>query len=141
MSNALALASVNTTIALSKKDGAKSGSFARALAFASREVREDMGRELYARWLENGQYRPVVNDIVDVLVPKSAQGFVAAMVPINGPVKKDQLMQLCVAVDNYLTDKARAKGTALELKGQKAFVYGIVARIAAEAAPDCVDAE
>lgn len=141
MSFALAQATNNTSIALSKKDGAKVASFARALAFASREVREDMGRELYARWLENGQYRPLVNDIVDVLVPKSAAGFVSAMVPVNGPVKKDQLMQLCVAVDNYLVDKARAKGTDMVLKGQKAFVYGVVARIAAEAAPECIDAE
>jgi hypothetical protein len=145
MSFQLAVATAETSHYLSFKTGkdgkVKTGSFARALAYASREVREDMGRQLYAQWLSNGQYRPVVNDIIDVLVPKPAQGFLTAMVPMNGPVKRDQLMQLCVAVDNYLIDKARAKGADLTLKGQKAFVYGVVQRIAAEAAPECVDAE
>lgn len=135
MQNALTLVSAidsGNRVALNGKG--KTGSFARAIAHASREQREQMGQSLYAHWLQNGQYRPVVNDIIDVLVAKSAQKFIKHIVPETGPVRKEQLMQLCVMVDSSIREAGKP------LKGQKAYVHSIVERIAAEANPTTIEA-
>lgn len=135
MQNALTIVSAiqdGNQIVLNAKG--KTGSFARAIAFASRDERIKAGQSMYLNWLQNGQYRPVVNDIIDVLVAKSAQKFVKHIVPETGPVRKEQLMQLCTMVD------ASVREAGKELKGQKAFVYGIVERIAAEANPATIEA-
>ena len=97
----------------------RTGSFARAIAFASREVRLDASRALYLKWLSNGQYRPIVNDMVDAIVPKSAQPFVRSMAPASGPINKDMFVALCTAVVGAV------EATGKEPKGQKAFFYGI----------------
>jgi hypothetical protein len=97
----------------------KTGSFARAIAFASREVRLDASRALYLKWLSNGQYRPVVNDMVDAIVPKSAQPFVRSMAPASGPISKDMFVSLCTAVVGAV------EASDKPAKGQKAFFYGI----------------
>jgi len=122
-----------TSIVLSSKTG-KTGSFARAVAFADRQTRMDMGHAMYAKWLANGQYRPLVNDILDTLVPKSAAPFIGGLVPQTGAVSKDQLIGLCLAVNNAVVTKGK------ELKGQKGFVYGIVQRIAEQGTPETIEA-
>ena len=122
----------------------KTGSFARAIAFASRDVRMAQGQALYAKWLANAQFRPIVADVLDTLVPAAARPYVEAMVPVNGPVPKAQFEAFCVAVDAAIQVKqaeARAKGKTGELKGEKAFVYGIVQRVAEAAAPVTVDVQ
>lgn len=111
------------SIVLNQKTG-KTGSFARAVAFADRDTRMGIGQALYAKWLQNGQYRPLVDDVVDTLVPKSAAPYIMGLVPVNGPVSKDALIHLCNAVVHAVEQKGK------ELKGQKAFVYGVVKRIA-----------
>ena len=111
----------------------KTGSFARAIAFASRDVRMAQGHALYHKWLANAQFRPIVNDVLDTLVPAAAKPYVEGMVPANGPVPKALFERFCVAVDGAIQRKqadARAKGKSAELKGEKAYVYGIVQRIA-----------
>jgi hypothetical protein len=126
MSNAIALVNGSTEVVLSHKTG-KTGSFARALAFASREVRQGIGQSMYLNWLQNGTYRPIVNDILGCgLVAKSAVPYVAGMIPDNGAIKKEQLINLCLAVDNAVRKSGK------EVKGQKAFVYGVVQQIVAE---------
>lgn len=97
----------------------RTGSFARAIAFASREVRHDTARAVYLKWLSNGQYRPIVNDMVDAIVPKSAQPFVRSMAPAVGPISKDMFISLCTAVCGAV------EATGKEPKGQKAFFHGI----------------
>ena len=62
----------------------KTGSFAKAIAFASREVRHDTARAMYVKWLSNGTYRPLIQDTMEELVPKSARPFVTAIVPEVG---------------------------------------------------------
>jgi len=109
-----------------KNGNIKTGSFARAIAFASREVRLDASRALYLKWLSNGQYRPVVNDMVDAIVPKSAQPFVRSMAPASGPISKDMFISLCTAVVGAVEASDKVA------KGQKAFFYGI-ARMVVEA--------
>lgn len=109
-------------------DKGKQGSFARAIAFASREQRHAMGRAVYAAQLQNGQYRPIVRDAIEVLVPKSARSFVEAMIPPSGGISKAQFVAVCVAVDNFIKSKGK------ELKGEKLFVYGIIKAVAEEAA-------
>ena len=124
MENAISLVEGNGQVVLSSKTG-KTGSFARAIAFASRDTRLAMGQALYAKWLSNGQFRPVVDDILNCgLVGKEGSILLQGQVPATGPVSKDTLFNLCTSV----TFLVRSKGK--ELKGQKAFVYGIVERIA-----------
>lgn len=124
MTNSVAIFDPTTQMVLSNKTG-KTGSFARAVAFASRDVRLAFGQNLYAQWLANGQYRPLVEDILNCgLVAKAAVPYLQVALPATGPVTKNALMTLCQQV----TAAVRASGK--ELKGQKAYVYGIVERIA-----------
>ena len=142
MTNAIALFEGTTDIVLNEKTG-KTGSFARALAFASRHVREGLGQAMYAKWLANGQYRPIVNDILSCgLVPKSALPWVSALIPENGAVKKDALLNLCTQVQYVVSNKRNKDGEPVIPKGQKAFVYGVVCAIANEGrkSEDYIDA-
>lgn len=123
MQNAVAIIEQGSLVALNAKG--KMGTFARAVAFASRDVRAAMGQSMYAKWLANGQYRPVVNDILTCgLVAKAALPYVEGLVPVSGAVSKEQLMSLCRAVMHAVESKGK------EVKGEKAFVYEIVKRIA-----------
>lgn len=127
MENAIALVEGNGQVTLSSKTG-KTGSFARAIAFASRDTRMAMGQALYAKWLANGQYRPLVEDILNCgLVHKAAVPYLQIALPATGPVSKDMLFTLCQQV----TAAVHASGK--EVKGQKAFVFGVVERIAVQA--------
>ena len=123
--NAIATDAGGELIAMNSKG--KTGSFARAIAFASREQRHAMGRAVYVSQLQNGQFRPLVRDAIEVLVPKSARAFVEAMVPASGAVSKAQFVAFCAAVDAFIKQKGK------ELKGEKAFVYEIIRRCAEEA--------
>lgn len=126
MENAIALVEGHGQVVLSAKTG-KTGSFARAIAFASRDTRMAMGQALYAKWLANGQYRPLVEDILNCgLVAKAAVPYLQVALPATGPVSKDMLMTLCQQVVNAVNVKGK------EIKGQKAFVFGIVERIATQ---------
>lgn len=120
------------TIALNDKG--KVGSFARAIAFATRDTRLAMGQALYVKWLSDGQYRPLVGDVIDTLVPKGAQPYLQALVPAAGPIPKDAFLALCRAV--VTTVKAKGK----EVKGQKAFVYEFVRRIVESQTGEVIDA-
>lgn len=119
-------AQVALTTKEDKHGNIRQGSFARAFAFASREARMDESLRMFARYLANGMYRPIVSDLIDVLVPKSAQPFVSAVVPLSGPVSKDAFIGLCRAVKNAVD------ATGKTPKGQKAFFYGLASAIIAE---------
>jgi len=126
----LAIANDGRSMVLSykedKKGLLKTGSFARALAFASREVRHDAARSLYVKYLSNGQYRPIVTDVTDVLVPASARAFVLGAIGTTGGMSKDAFISFCRAV------KAAVDSTGKEPKGQKLFFYGLVSAIVNE---------
>lgn len=125
MENAVSLVEGNGQVILSAKTG-KTGSFARAIAFASRDTRLAMGQALYAKWLSNGQYRPLVEDILNCgLVHKAAVPYLQVALPETGPVSKETLHNLCRQVTAAVISSGK------EVKGQKAFVFGIVERIAA----------
>lgn len=128
-----AVASINDGSVGVFKIGKKetTGTFARAIAFASKEDRASIGHAMYARWLANGQYRPLVADILECgLIVKSAKPIVMEMAGLkdNGPVSKETLVRLCRAiqtsVDNSVRDGKKAPA------GQKGFVYGVVNAIA-----------
>jgi len=126
MTNAIALFSGSSDVVLSAKTG-KTGSFAKAVAFATRDARMDLSRKMYANWLANGTYRPVVNDILSSgLVPKSAVPYVAGFLPDNGAIRKEQLINLCNNIDFAIRQSGK------EIKGQKAFMYGLVQAIVSE---------
>jgi hypothetical protein len=133
MSNAVAIIEGTRSIVIDKKGN--TGSLALAVAFAGREARQEFGQMMYANWLANGQFRPVVNDILSCgLVPKSALPFVAGLVPATGSVSKEALLGLC----NAVSAAVNAKGTMP--KGKKAYVFGIVDRISRGAQPCTVEA-
>jgi hypothetical protein len=132
MSNAVAIIEGTRSIVIDKKGN--TGSLALAVAFAGREARQEFGQMMYANWLANGQFRPVVNDILSCgLVPKSALPFVAGLVPATGSVSKEALMGLCNAVSSAVAAKGK------ELKGRKAYVFGIVDRISRGAQPSTIN--
>lgn len=133
--NAIAIIEQGTAITMNEKG--KTGSFARAIAFASRDARMKVGQTMYATWLANSQFRPIVRDVMDTLVPKAAKPYMEALVPASGPVPKDKFVAFCQAVDGAL----KAKGKNKELKGEKAFVYEIVRRIAEGASTQSVEGE
>jgi hypothetical protein len=110
-------------VVLSQKTG-KTGSFARAVAFADRQTRMGLGQAMYAKWLQNGQFRPLAEDIMDTLVAKTARIYLSEDFPETGPISKDQLVSLCKRVNAAVIQSGK------EVKGQKAFVYGLVQRIA-----------
>jgi hypothetical protein len=118
----------------------KSGTFALAIAFASRDSRAQMGQTLYAKWLATGQFRPIVNDILACgLVPKTALPYVQGLsgVTESGPVSRENFVRLCAAVKAQV-DAKEASGKGIP-KGQKGFVYEIVSRVATGAAPATFD--
>lgn len=119
----------------------KSGSFARAIAFAGREQRTNLAAGLMLKQLQNGQYRPLVNDILTCgLIPKANLDWVAASIPATGAVNKDTLIGLCRQVSNVYANKRTKNGDPVVLKGEKAFIMGFVAAIVADTAESTVDA-
>lgn len=119
----------------------KSGSFARAIAFASREARQNLSAGLMLKQLQNGQYRPLVNDILTCgLIPKANLDWVAAGIPSTGSVNKDTLVGLCKQVKQVYDTKRTKNGDPIVLKGEKAFVMGFVQAIVADVEVSTVDA-
>jgi hypothetical protein len=111
----------------------KTGSFARAIVFATKEVRAEIGLQMYATWLANGNFKPLIKDIIDVLVPKSAQPFIGGLVPAGQNCNRDTFVKLCEMVDKAVQYSGK------EPKGQKAFLYGIVQRVVDSANPETVE--
>lgn len=119
----------------------KSGSFARAIAFASREARQNLSAGMMLKQLQNGQYRPLVADILSCgLIPKANIDWVSASIPQSGPVNRDTLIGLCKQVKTVYDNKRTKSGDPVTLKGEKAFVMGFVQAIVADVASTTVDA-
>ena len=111
------------SFSLSAKRPEKTGSLARAIAFADSASRKGLANAIYLKQLQNGQFRPLARDIIDTLVPKSAQPYVMGLVPATGPMNRANLISLCSAVQSAVLLKG------VELKGQKAFMFNLVERI------------
>jgi hypothetical protein len=119
----------------------KSGSFARAIAFASREARQNLSAGMMLSQLQNGQYRPLVADILSCgLIPKANLDWVSASIPATGPVNKETLIGLCRQVKTVYDNKKSKNGDPVVLKGEKAFVMGFVQAIVADVAEVTIDA-
>ena len=119
----------------------KSGSFARAIAFASREARQNLSAGLMLSQLQNGQYRPLVSDILSCgLIPKANLDWVSASIPATGPINKDTLIGLCRQVKGVYDNKRTKNGDPVTLKGEKAFVMGFIQAIVADVAEVTIDA-
>ena len=73
MSTEIAIIDANASFTMSVKKPEKTGSLARAIAFADSASRKGLANAIYLKQLSNGQFRPLARDIVDTLVPKSAQ--------------------------------------------------------------------
>jgi hypothetical protein len=113
----------SASFTMSVKKPEKTGSLARAIAFADSASRKGIAQGIYLKQLLNGQYRPLARDIVDTLVPKSAQPYVMGLIPATGGMNKDNLISLCSAVKSAIDSKGK------ELKGQKQFMFSLVERI------------
>lgn len=119
----------------------KSGSFERAIAFGSREMRHNLSAGRMLKQLQNGQYRPLVNDILTCgLIPKANLDWVAASIPATGAVNKDTLIGLCRQVSSVYANKRTKNGDPVVLKGEKAFIMGFVQAIVADTAETTIDA-
>lgn len=119
----------------------KAGTFARAIAFGNREARTNLAAGLMLKQLQNGQYRPLVNDILTCgLIPKANLDWVAAGIPSTGAVNKEVLVNLCKQVKSVYDAKRTKNGDAVVLKGEKAFVFGFVSAIVADVAQEVVEA-
>lgn len=119
----------------------KSGSFARAIAFASREARHNLSAGMMIDQLRNGQYRPLVTDILSCgLIPKANLDWVSASIPATGPINKDTLVGLCKQVKTVYDNKKTKAGEPVQLKGEKAFVFGFIQAIVADVTETTIDA-
>jgi hypothetical protein len=119
----------------------KSGSFARAIAFASREARQNLSAGMMLKQLQNGQYRPLVSDILSCgLIPKANLDWVSASIPASGPINRETLIGLCKQVKTVYDNKRTKNGDPVALKGEKAFVMGFVQAIVADVADTTIDA-
>lgn len=119
----------------------KSGSFSRAIAFASREVRSNIAAGMMLKQLQNGQYRPLVTDILSCgIIPKANLDWVSASIPSTGPINKDTLIGLCRQVKSVYDNKRTKNGDPVALKGEKAFVFGFIQAIVADVAETTIDA-
>ena len=119
----------------------KSGTFARAIAFGNREARTNLAAGLMLKQLQNGQYRPLVNDILTCgLIPKANLPWVSAGIPATGAVTKDTLINLCAQVKGVYDAKKTKNGDPVVLKGEKAFVFGFISAIVADTTVDTVEA-
>lgn len=119
----------------------KAGTFARAIAFGNREARTNLAAGLMLKQLQNGQYRPLVNDILTCgLIPKANLDWVAAGIPSTGAVNKEVLVNLCKQVKGVYDTKKTKNGDPVVLKGEKAFVFGFIAAIVADTTETTIDA-
>jgi hypothetical protein len=107
-------------ISTSKTGAIKTGSLAMFVAFGSKAEREKMGVEIYVNQVANGMYRPIARDIIETLVPKSAQSFLSVGLDDKGPMNKVAFQTLCTQVE-YAT---RAKASTF--KGKKFYLLNIV---------------
>ena len=136
--NLATLQSGNATVVLNPNaKNLKTGSLAMGVMHGSKDTRNAIGQGLYAHWLTAGIYRPIINDIVFTsgIIPKAAQPFVARMIPPGKEnVKREELMNLCSAVRDYVqSERSRklAEGKEVkEFKGIRATVYALVERLA-----------
>jgi hypothetical protein len=121
MSNQLTVLNRESFVISTSKTGAiKTGSLAMFVAFGSKAEREKMGVEIYVGQVANGQYRPIARDIIDTLVPKSAQGFLSVGLNDKGAMSKADFQTLCTQVE-YAT---RAKANTF--KGKKFYLLNII---------------
>ena len=119
----------------------KSGSFARAIAFGNREARTNLAAGMMVSQLQNGQYRPMVTDILTCgLIPKANLDWVSASIPATGPINKDMLIGLCKQVKQVYDTKRTKNGDPIVLKGEKKFVFEFIQAIVADVTEITVDA-
>ena len=123
MTTEITIIDASASFTMSAKKPEKTGSLARAIAFADSASRKGLANAIYLKQLQNGQFRPLARDIVDVLVAKSAQPYVIGLIPATGGMNKANLVSLCSAVQSAVQISGK------ELKGEKAWLFSLVERI------------
>lgn len=111
------------SFSISAKRPEKTGSIARLIGSGDKTSRQTFAQTVYLKQYSCGQFRPLARDIVDVLVAKSAQPYVIGLIPTDKQMNKQDLISLCSAVASAV----RISGK--ELKGEKAWLFGLVERI------------
>jgi len=121
-----ALTTIDTqTFAISKKGAI--GSFALAIAFADRNTRLEIGQTMYAAWIRSGNFQSIVNDTMNNGFFTKSQAIVMNAVVTSFKVQPGerlnatQFAQFCDIACATVGDK--------ELKGKKAFIFGILSRV------------
>ena len=125
MSNAIALIDGSATVAIAKNG--TQGSYALAIAFASRDTRMALGQAMYASWLANGNFQALANDVLACgLVPKAAVPFVQPLIAVQQGerISRDRFTTFAKSVVAAVESKGK------ELKGKKSFVFEVLRRVA-----------
>ena len=123
MSTEITIIDHTASFSISAKRPEKTGSIARLIGSGDKTSRQTVAQTIYLKQLQNGQFRPLARDIVDVLVAKSAQPYVIGLIPATGGMNKANLVSLCSAVQSAVQISGK------ELKGEKAWLFSLVERI------------
>lgn len=116
----------NGEIVLSEKTG-KTGSLAMAIAYAGRNERQMLAQTLYMGWLNNGQFRPIINDVLGSgLVAKAAVPYAMPVgMTDKGPVTKEMFLDFAKRVVGVVDQSGK------EQKGKKLFCLELLRRASA----------
>jgi hypothetical protein len=133
--------SVNSggSITVSSKTGA-SGSLGYLLSYGDRASQRDHSARVYYGFLASGNYRPVLMDIVEAMVPKANKDWILASIPTGGRISKESLVGILRQVKTVYDNKRTKDGLPVELKGKKADYMAFINRVLEQAEPATIDA-
>lgn len=127
------------SITVSSKTGA-SGSLGYLLSYGDRASQRDHSARVYYGFLASGNYRPVLMDIVEAMVPKTNKDWILASIPSRGLIGKDTLVGVLRQVKTVYDNKRNKAGEPVELKGKKADYMAFIVKVLEQAEPATIDA-
>jgi hypothetical protein len=119
-SNQVSLFNSQSTFTLSAKTF-KTGSIERLMIQGDKASRTSTGLASYKFKILNGQYKPVIADVIEYgLIPKaSAEVAFSMSLELDNTVNKDSFIKFCNAVVRIARSKKTKDGYPVEYKGTK----------------------
>jgi hypothetical protein len=111
----------NASYSLSIKKPEKTGSLSMFIAFGDKSSRLSVAQEVLLKQYQSGTYRPVVRDLVQVLVSAKSIGFFPELQE-SGSLSKADFVAVCKRIHSSLP-------TGKDFKGQKAFYVELLLKI------------
>lgn len=123
-------------VTINYKTGRTAG-LAGLMGFGSAAARHDNAEGIVINQYTNGQYRPVIAEIVGSgLIPKAAMPWVTANIPPRGPITKDILVSIVKQVYSASVNKTDKNGEPVVYKSQKRFAFQLCQAILSNEAPE-----